>query len=62
MQCVGGDVPIYARCGSLVEASLLFEEITQKGIDDIISWNSIVAVHVKHNNPLTALDMFSKWQ
>jgi pentatricopeptide repeat protein len=40
----------------------MFEEITQKGIDDIISWNSIVAVHVKHNNPLTALDMFSKWQ
>uniref|UniRef100_A0ACD5YF26 Uncharacterized protein n=3 Tax=Avena sativa TaxID=4498 RepID=A0ACD5YF26_AVESA len=53
-------VAMYARCGSLEETSLVFEEINQKGIDDVISWNSIVAAHVKHNNPWTALDMFSK--
>ncbi|CAM0957195.1 unnamed protein product [Alopecurus aequalis] len=53
-------VAMYARCGSLEEACLVFEEITRKGIDDVISWNSIVAAHVKHNNPWTALDMFSK--
>lgn len=53
-------VAMYARCGSLEEASLVFEEITLRGIDDVISWNSIVAAHVKHSNPWTALDMFSK--
>ncbi|KAL6619519.1 hypothetical protein ACP70R_031800 [Stipagrostis hirtigluma subsp. patula] len=53
-------VAMYARCGYLEEASLVFDEITQRGIDDVISWNSIVAAHVKGSNPWTALDLFSK--
>jgi len=38
----------------------VFDEITRKGIDDVISWNSIVAAHVKGSNPRTALDLFSE--
>ncbi|KAK3135916.1 hypothetical protein QOZ80_5BG0425250 [Eleusine coracana subsp. coracana] len=53
-------VAMYARCGYLEEATLVFDEVTQRGIDDVISWNSIVAAHVKDSNPWTALDMFSK--
>ncbi|KAF8765800.1 hypothetical protein HU200_008311 [Digitaria exilis] len=53
-------VAMYARCGSLDDASLVFDEITWRGIDDIISWNSIVAAHVKGSHPWTALDLFSK--
>lgn len=53
-------VAMYSRCGSLEDASLVFDEITQRGIDDVISWNSIVAAHVKCSNPWTALDLFSK--
>ncbi|XP_062231075.1 pentatricopeptide repeat-containing protein At5g16860-like isoform X2 [Phragmites australis] len=53
-------VAMYSRCGYLKEATLVFDEITQKGIDDVISWNSIVAAHVKGSNPWTALDLFSK--
>ncbi|KAJ0977069.1 hypothetical protein J5N97_012543 [Dioscorea zingiberensis] len=40
-------VAMYARCGASEEASRIFYEITKKGIDDIISWNSMVAAHVK---------------
>lgn len=53
-------VAMYARCGSLDEANLVFDGITQRGIDDVISWNSIVAAHVKGSNLWTALDLFSK--
>lgn len=53
-------VAMYARCGSLEEANLVFDGITQRGIDDVISWNSIVAAHVKGSNLWTALDLFSK--
>lgn len=53
-------VAMYSRCGSLEEASMIFDEITQRGIDDVISWNSIVSAHVKSSNAWTALDLFSK--
>ncbi|KAL5232109.1 hypothetical protein ABZP36_030885 [Zizania latifolia] len=53
-------VAMYSRCGSLEEASMVFDEITRRGIDDVISWNSIVSAHVKGSNPWTALDLFTK--
>lgn len=53
-------VAMYSRCGSLEDASLVFDEITRKGIDDVISWNSIVAAHVKDSNQRTSLELFSK--
>ncbi|KAJ1287421.1 hypothetical protein BS78_02G008800 [Paspalum vaginatum] len=53
-------VAMYSRCGSLEDASLVFDEMTWRGIDDVISWNSIVAAHVNGRNPRAALDLFSK--
>ncbi|KAH7668333.1 TPR-like protein [Dioscorea alata] len=51
---------MYARCGAFEEASRVFHEIMNKGIDDIISWNSMVAAHVKSGSPQLALDLFVK--
>ncbi|XP_072954255.1 pentatricopeptide repeat-containing protein At5g16860 [Typha angustifolia] len=53
-------VAMYARCGALEEASCMFDEILYRGIDDVISWNSIVAAHVKGGNPRIALELFAR--
>ncbi|KAG0499830.1 hypothetical protein HPP92_004521 [Vanilla planifolia] len=53
-------VAMYSRCGALDDACQVFEEITSRGIDDAISWNSVVAAHVKGGSPLRALNMFAE--
>ncbi|CAD5171221.1 unnamed protein product [Musa acuminata subsp. malaccensis] len=53
-------VAMYARCGAVEEATYVFEEIISRGIDDVTSWNSVVAAHVKSGNPEIALDLFSE--
>ncbi|XP_020110943.1 pentatricopeptide repeat-containing protein At5g16860 [Ananas comosus] len=50
---------MYARCGALDEARRVFNEIVVGGIDDLISWNSMVAAFVKGGNPRLALELFA---
>lgn len=37
----------------------MFDEILQRGIGDVVSWNSIVAAYVQGDEPHRALDMFA---
>ncbi|KAL5998403.1 hypothetical protein ACLOJK_009343 [Asimina triloba] len=52
-------VAMYARCGVVEDSRLAFDEICERGIDDVVSWNSIVAAHVQSMDHLAALDVFS---
>lgn len=38
----------------------MFDEITDRGIDDLVSWNSIVAAYVQNGDPRTGLRIFDK--
>lgn len=51
-------VAMYGRCGALEEARQVFEEVSLKGIGDVVSWNSIVAAYVQSGDPSSALKMF----
>ncbi|KAH0468656.1 hypothetical protein IEQ34_001888 [Dendrobium chrysotoxum] len=53
-------ITMYSRCGLLVDACQVFDEITKRGIDDVISWNSIVACYVKGGSPQFALKLFAE--
>ncbi|XP_010912774.2 pentatricopeptide repeat-containing protein At5g16860 [Elaeis guineensis] len=53
-------VAMYASCGAPDEAGRVFDEIVYKGIDDVISWNSVVAAHVKSGNSQLALELFAQ--
>ncbi|KAJ8636366.1 hypothetical protein MRB53_010633 [Persea americana] len=52
-------VAMYARCGIIEDARQVFDEILQRGIGDVVSWNSIVAAYVQSDEPRWALDMFA---
>lgn len=45
----------YAKCGELVFSKMAFVEMPYK---DIISWNSIIAVHAQHGLSPEALELF----
>ncbi|KAJ4950512.1 hypothetical protein NE237_027344 [Protea cynaroides] len=51
-------VAMYGRCGALEEARQVFDEVLQRGIDDVVSWNSIVAAYVQGGDPSSALELF----
>ncbi|KMZ63609.1 Pentatricopeptide repeat-containing protein [Zostera marina] len=51
-------IAMYDRCGSLQAAVYVFDEITSREIDDVVSWNSIVAAHVKAGQNNLALETF----
>ncbi|KAK8937627.1 Pentatricopeptide repeat-containing protein [Platanthera guangdongensis] len=53
-------ITMYSRCGSLEDACKVFDEMTTRGIDDLISWNSIVASHVKVGSHLSAIKLFAE--
>ncbi|OMO51523.1 hypothetical protein CCACVL1_29746 [Corchorus capsularis] len=53
-------VGMYARCGGLDEARQMFDEMCDRGICDVISWNSIVAAYMQSRDARTALDLFRK--
>ncbi|KAJ3683183.1 hypothetical protein LUZ60_013410 [Juncus effusus] len=55
-------VAMYGRTGSLEEARKVFDEMLHKGIDDVISWNSIVWTYSKNGFSRQALDLFAKMQ
>ncbi|OMO77537.1 hypothetical protein COLO4_25105 [Corchorus olitorius] len=53
-------VGMYARCGGLDEARQMFDEMCDRGICDVVSWNSIVAAYMQGRDARTALDLFRK--
>ncbi|KAK2979486.1 hypothetical protein RJ640_005401 [Escallonia rubra] len=53
-------VAMYGRCGALNDARQVFDELSHRGIGDVVSWNSIVAAHVQSGDPVTALEMFGR--
>ncbi|XP_043706622.1 pentatricopeptide repeat-containing protein At5g16860 [Telopea speciosissima] len=51
-------VAMYGRCGALEEARQVFDEVLQRKIDDVVSWNSILAAYVQGGHPSSALELF----
>ncbi|MBA0663886.1 hypothetical protein Goklo_003968 [Gossypium klotzschianum] len=51
-------VAMYARCGELDDARQMFEEMHDKGICDIVSWNSIVAAYTQSRDAKNAVELF----
>ncbi|ONK57859.1 uncharacterized protein A4U43_C09F4940 [Asparagus officinalis] len=51
---------MYSRCCAPEEAGHMFDEITQRGIDDIVTWNSMVSAYVKRGCPKLALELFGQ--
>ncbi|CAM8920620.1 unnamed protein product [Rhodiola kirilowii] len=53
-------VAMYGRCGALRDARKVFDELSERGISDVISWNTIVAGYVQNGDARMALRMFHK--
>ncbi|XP_077228940.1 pentatricopeptide repeat-containing protein At5g16860-like [Tasmannia lanceolata] len=51
-------VAMYARCGAIEDARQVFDEITERRIDDVVSWNSMVAAYAQSGNYRGALETF----
>lgn len=51
-------VSMYGRCGALDAARKVFDELCERGIGDVVSWNSIVAAYVQGGDLKNALKMF----
>jgi pentatricopeptide repeat protein len=50
---------MYAKCGSLEEASRVFNMMPSR---DIVSWNSIIMGHVECGHEYETLDLFGQMQ
>ncbi|KAK6921451.1 Pentatricopeptide repeat [Dillenia turbinata] len=53
-------VAMYGRCGALAGAAQVFKEMLNRGVFDIVSWNSIVAAYVQCGEFRSGLDLFGK--
>lgn len=51
-------VAMYGRCGTLHDAHKMFDELCHRGIEDLVSWNSIVSAYVQSHDSNNALKMF----
>ncbi|XP_057862808.2 pentatricopeptide repeat-containing protein At3g12770-like [Cryptomeria japonica] len=52
-------IKMYDKCGRLVDARKVFEEITER---DISSWNTLIAASRRHGFPHEALELFNEMQ
>ncbi|XP_057848233.2 pentatricopeptide repeat-containing protein At2g13600-like [Cryptomeria japonica] len=52
-------IRMYDRCGSLVDAREVFDQMTER---DVISWNAIIAAYRRHGFPREALTLFHQMQ
>ena len=55
-----GLVSMYGRCGVLKNARQVFDEMRERGIVDLISWNSIVAAYMQGSDSIRAMKMFER--
>ncbi|KAE8718459.1 Pentatricopeptide repeat-containing protein [Hibiscus syriacus] len=53
-------VAMYARCGELDDARKMFEEMRERGVCDIVSWNSIVAAYMQSGDAKNAVELFRR--
>ena len=53
-------VAMYGRCGELDCARKLFDEMCERRVYDLVSWNSIVAVYVQRGDCKNALRLFDR--
>ncbi|KAK1408756.1 hypothetical protein QVD17_40783 [Tagetes erecta] len=51
-------VAMYGRCGELEYARQVFDEMLERRVIDVISWNSIVAGYMQSREPKKAMQMF----
>ncbi|KAI4297377.1 hypothetical protein L6164_037271 [Bauhinia variegata] len=51
-------VAMYGRCGAIGDAQKMFDQLCQRGIEDIVSWNSIVSTYAQTGDLENALKMF----
>lgn len=51
-------IAMYGKCGELLDARQMFDETLQRGICDVISWNSIAAVYLQRGDAKRVVDMF----
>ncbi|PIA34303.1 hypothetical protein AQUCO_03800118v1 [Aquilegia coerulea] len=51
---------MYARCGKVEDALKVFDESSQRGVNDVVSWNSIVGAYVQSGEVNRALKMFGR--
>ena len=52
-------VNMYAKCGSIRDARLVFDEMGRR---DIISWNALIAGYAQHNHCEEAFEVFHQMQ
>ncbi|KAB1224779.1 hypothetical protein CJ030_MR1G028629 [Morella rubra] len=50
-------VAMYGRCGAFDEARQVFDDLCERGICDVVSWNTIVAAYVQGGDPRNALKL-----
>jgi pentatricopeptide repeat protein len=52
-------VDMYAKCGSMVDASRVFNNLPSQ---DVVSWNAMILGHVKFGQAQKALQLFQQMQ
>lgn len=53
-------VAMYSRCGELDDARQMFDEMRERGVCDIVSWNSIVSAYGRNEKAKEAVNMFCR--
>ncbi|XP_078434695.1 tetratricopeptide repeat (TPR)-like superfamily protein [Wolffia australiana] len=53
-------VAMYSRCGAFSDARQMFDEMRQREIDDVVSWNSMVACHAQNGEHALAIQTFKE--
>ncbi|CAF2344433.1 unnamed protein product [Brassica napus] len=53
-------VAMYTRCGCLVDARKVFDEMSVIGVWDVVSWNSIIESYAKLGKPKMAVEMLRR--
>ncbi|KAF6143790.1 hypothetical protein GIB67_016711 [Kingdonia uniflora] len=53
-----GLVSMYSKCGALDDCQQVFDEMREREVVDLVSWNSIVAAYMQSGDFCTALEMF----
>ncbi|KAL9234291.1 hypothetical protein vseg_009176 [Gypsophila vaccaria] len=53
-------VSMYGKCGAVDHARQVFDEMCERGVFDVVSWNSIVAAYVQNGCFREGLELFEK--
>ncbi|XP_061357917.1 pentatricopeptide repeat-containing protein At5g16860 [Gastrolobium bilobum] len=51
-------VAMYGKCGALSDARKVFDDLCHRGIQDLVSWNSIVSAYMRFSDANAALTLF----